>query len=79
MPLYEYVCLGCGESFEKRVPVAEADQAACPHCGNQHTNRRLSRIALQLQNVSSIPVLDSGNTCSNSSCCGGMCGLSDLD
>lgn len=78
MPLYEYVCPGCGESFEKRVPVAEADQTACPNCGSQHTNRRLSRIALQIQHVSSIPVLDSGSTCSSGSCCGGTCGTGDF-
>ncbi|MEO8613166.1 MAG: zinc ribbon domain-containing protein, partial [Chloroflexota bacterium] len=79
VPLYEYVCPDCGESFEKRVPIAEADQTACPGCGNQHTKRRLPRIALQLQNVSRVPASDFGSTCSSGSCCGGICGLGELD
>jgi putative FmdB family regulatory protein len=79
MPLYEYVCPGCGESFEKRVPVAEADQMPCPHCGTPRTNRQLPRITLNLQNAHTIPVSASGGTCSSGSCCGGTCGFGDLD
>jgi putative FmdB family regulatory protein len=77
MPLYEYSCPGCGQSFEKRVPIAEADQTACPHCGGQQTKRQLPRIALQIHNVSSIPVSASGGTCSTGSCCSGTCGFGD--
>ncbi len=79
MPLYEYVCPGCGESFEKRVPIAEADQTSCPHCGSQHTKRRLPRIAVQLQSAGNNPVSDFGSTCSGGSCCGGTCGLGESD
>jgi putative FmdB family regulatory protein len=79
MPLYEYVCPGCEQSFEKRVPIAEADHASCPHCGSPQTKRRLPRIAIQLQNVSTTPVSSSGGTCNSGSCCEGTCGLGDLD
>jgi putative FmdB family regulatory protein len=79
MPLYEYNCPNCEHAFEKRVPMAEADQTACPHCGSLHTKRRLPRIALQLQPVSSVPVSTSGATCSSGSCCGGACGVGDFD
>jgi putative FmdB family regulatory protein len=79
MPLYDYSCPGCGQSFEKRVPIAEADQTSCPRCGSQQTKRQLPHIALQIQNVSSIPLSASDGTCSTGSCCGGMCGLGDIN
>lgn len=55
MPMYEYDCPGCGRLYEKRVPMTEADHTPCPHCGNTHTKRRLSRINVkgQMQNGSS--------------------------
>jgi len=49
MPMYEYDCPGCGRLFEKRVPMADADQTLCPHCGNKHPKRRLSRINIKGQ------------------------------
>lgn len=44
MALYAYDCPGCGRTFEKRVPMAEADRTTCPHCGSAHPKRQLSRI-----------------------------------
>jgi putative FmdB family regulatory protein len=79
MPLYEYVCPGCEQSFEKRVPIAEADHASCPHCGSPQTKRRLPRIAIQFQTMSTIPVSSSGATCGSDSCCGGACGMDDFN
>lgn len=49
MALYAYDCPGCGRTFEKRVPMAEADQVTCPHCGNTHPKRQLSRISIKGQ------------------------------
>jgi putative FmdB family regulatory protein len=43
MPLYDFHCLACGETFEARVPVDELP--ACPGCGATDTERRLSRFA----------------------------------
>ncbi len=59
MPVYEYDCPGCGQPFEKRVPMGEADQVECPHCGHAHPKRRLSRISLKVQaagNSAAVPV-----------------------
>lgn len=78
MPIYEYACPGCGQSFEKRVPIAEADQAACPYCGSAQTKRLLPRITLQLNSRSSVPLAASGETCGSESCCGGACGFGDI-
>lgn len=53
MPLYEYDCPGCGQPFEKRVRMSEADNAPpCPNCGNKHARRKLSRIAIKGQTAS---------------------------
>ena len=51
MPLYEYDCPGCGRLFEERLPMSKADQAVCPHCGNHHPKRRLSRINIKGQSL----------------------------
>jgi putative FmdB family regulatory protein len=43
MPIYEYVCLDCGERFETIRPIKEADAPiACRECESQHTSRLLS-------------------------------------
>ncbi len=43
MPLYEYTCSNCGESFDKIVRFSEADQMpACPACGEKETRKKIS-------------------------------------
>jgi putative FmdB family regulatory protein len=43
MPLYDFRCHACGETFEERTP---ADQPArCPACGSENTERLLSPFA----------------------------------
>ncbi|MBK8026936.1 MAG: zinc ribbon domain-containing protein [Chloroflexi bacterium] len=63
MPLYEYDCPGCGQAFEKRMPMSQADSATCPKCGNEYSQRRLSRISVKGQSTSSYasaPVVSTG-------------------
>ena len=45
MPIYEYVCSGCGCKFEKMRPFSQANEkSACPTC--QHpAERKLSVFA----------------------------------
>jgi len=46
MPLYEYRCEKCGESFEKLRRMTDADQAiACPRCDSEEVVRLLSNFA----------------------------------
>jgi putative FmdB family regulatory protein len=46
MPLYEYVCLNCGKSFELLVDFSETkEQKECPSCKSNHTNRIISSFA----------------------------------
>ena len=43
MPIYEYVCLDCGERFERVRTMKEADAPiSCAGCESQHTSRMLS-------------------------------------
>jgi putative FmdB family regulatory protein len=45
MPIYEYECNQCGESFEKMVRFSEADQIpACPKCESKHTHKKISTV-----------------------------------
>jgi putative FmdB family regulatory protein len=46
MPLYEFDCLECGQSFEKLVRSAVAlPQVVCPSCGQPHVQKKLSMFA----------------------------------
>jgi putative FmdB family regulatory protein len=43
MPLYEYTCLDCGETFDKIVSFSEADKLPlCPSCGEKNTQKKIS-------------------------------------
>jgi len=48
MPLFEYTCPGCGQSFEKlvRSSQTERDFAECPSCGNPYSARQISTFAV---------------------------------
>jgi putative FmdB family regulatory protein len=46
MPLYEYICHDCGQTFEKMVRFSEQDQLpTCPTCGSVETQKQLSTFA----------------------------------
>jgi putative FmdB family regulatory protein len=43
MPLYEYQCQNCGESFDKIVSFSEADKLpVCPECGAKETRKKIT-------------------------------------
>ena len=43
MPIYEYVCLDCGERVELIRSMKDADAPlACKNCQSEHTSRLLS-------------------------------------
>jgi putative FmdB family regulatory protein len=45
MPIYEYKCNQCGESFEKMLRFSEADQRpACPKCESKDTHKKISTV-----------------------------------
>lgn len=43
MPLYDFLCRACGQTFEAHAAVDELP--ACPHCGAAETERQLSTFA----------------------------------
>jgi putative FmdB family regulatory protein len=43
MPVYEFVCLGCEERFDKLLPMS-SDDPSCPTCGETRVRRQLSLI-----------------------------------
>ena len=46
MPIYEYLCEGCGERFSRLRPIREMDQPArCPKCGAETARRLISQVA----------------------------------
>lgn len=46
MPLYEYRCQSCGETFEKIRRMQEADrEVECPRCESEEVERLFSTFA----------------------------------
>jgi len=70
MPIYEYLCSECGESFEKMVRFSEANQSpVCPKCASQDTHKKISK-------VGSFGTSLSGSTNTSGSSCGSSGGFS---
>lgn len=42
MPIFEYLCLGCGKKFELLQKSANAVQPKCPGCGSTEVEKELS-------------------------------------
>jgi putative FmdB family regulatory protein len=73
VPLYEFRCPTCDETFEARRPMAEAsDPIECPqgHVGS----RRLLSMFASVGGASQAPAPSSAPRPSGGGCCGGMCG-----
>ncbi len=69
MPIYEYVCLDCGQHFEAMRAMKEADAPLpCSHCESQHIMRQLSRFFAQ--SGGRVIAGDSGGC---AGCSGGSC------
>ncbi len=60
MPVYEYNCRDCRESFEKLVRIVGAQQIVCPHCGSSNTLKKLSIFATKSAGVISQSASSSG-------------------
>ncbi|MCX6369545.1 MAG: zinc ribbon domain-containing protein [Armatimonadetes bacterium] len=73
MPIYEYRCKSCQQSFETLRSFSQKDEPTpCPECGVPTKARLLSMVAARVAS-------DSGG-CDTSAamgmpCCGGGCGL----
>ena len=47
MPLFEYICEECGESFEKLVRGSSAT-ILCPSCASENVRKKLSTLASRI-------------------------------
>ena len=65
MPVYEYRCRTCGDTFERLRPVTDADAPAGCGCGADDTVRLLSMVA---------PTAWGTVEPAAGGCCGGACG-----
>ena len=69
MPIYEYECDQCGESFEKMVRFSEADLTpACPECASTATHKKISKVV-------SLGASSWGGASSSGSSCGSQGGF----
>ena len=66
MPIYEYLCSGCSDTFEELVSTSGADSVSCPSCGETAVTRLLSSFATS--RPEGVTVGGGGG------CCGGSCG-----
>ncbi len=49
MPLFEFVCSDCNQSFEELVQSASAiDRVICPECGSSQVNKKISTFASRI-------------------------------
>lgn len=47
MPLYQYKCRHCDESFERRLRMSQSGEPqACPECGSDETRKLLGSFAV---------------------------------
>jgi len=71
MPIFEFVCIDCQESFEKLVNREES--VKCPQCEGEHLEKQFSRFGLGNASSSgypSLPQYKSGGCCCNPGSCG---------
>ncbi len=68
MPIYEFVCRGCGCAFEKLVRLGGEAEVPCPKCGRTDAAKRPSAFGIG-GGGSRIKGSGSGcSTCSSGSC-----------
>ncbi len=68
MPLYEYDCPQCRQTFEELAPASRnADTATCPACGAAHARKRMSTFAGRMgqRRTTSAPA----GGCATGACC----------
>ncbi len=73
VPIYEYACAGCASEFEELVRSPET-RVACPDCGGEHVERRLSVFAPSARSSGLPDYSRMGHHArSTGGCCGGAC------
>jgi putative FmdB family regulatory protein len=73
MPLYEYLCAGCGGGFE--LLVRGDEEPACPECGGHRLEKQFSVPAAHVQGKSSLPMAELPQGCGRPGCGPGGCAM----
>jgi putative FmdB family regulatory protein len=76
MPIYEYFCPTCNDTFEQLRPAQKADEAtACPSCHQAAAQRVLSLFAstVKSEGGSAMSQAMSSSMPMAGGCCGGGC------
>lgn len=69
MPLYEYACEDCGETFEELVSLRDRhNKRVCPNCGSEQVQRLVSTFAMGKPSANSTTSAASCPTCSTGVC-----------
>ena len=68
MPIYEFSCQQCGETFEELVLGGQTNGIKCPKCGSEAVKKLMSACAFKSGGKF---VSASGSACSG--CSGGTC------
>jgi putative FmdB family regulatory protein len=69
MPIYEYLCADCSDTFEELVSASGADNVHCPACGSGTVTKLLSSFATPRPVGATV-----GGGGGGGGCCGGSCG-----
>jgi putative FmdB family regulatory protein len=65
MPLFEFVCTDCEQSFEELLRSADAaGEVACPRCGGDQVKKKLSTFASKSSGGTSFSLGSSASSCS---------------
>jgi putative FmdB family regulatory protein len=73
MPIYEYHCEDCDNSFETLVRPGHEEDAECPECHGARLNREMSVFAAHGGGGEAMPAAG-GGPMRGGGCCGGSCG-----
>ncbi|MCG3132614.1 MAG: hypothetical protein FLDDKLPJ_03477 [Phycisphaerae bacterium] len=75
MPVFEYVCRGCGCEFEELVNASDnADRVRCPDCAGATVNRKISVFAAAASTMGSNSGVHSPSGCGRCGDPTGPCG-----
>jgi putative FmdB family regulatory protein len=72
MPIYEYRCEDCDNSFEALIGFGHDNEAQCPSCSSMHLSREMSVFASRADSVKAES--NGGGGRMRGGCCGGSCG-----
>jgi len=56
MPIFEFACIQCGQSFEELVfSLSKIEEVVCPTCGSKQVRKKMSAFASKVEGISSFP------------------------